>query len=65
MKTYYALKKEKEFIFPIVRRTFDELISAINTEYWYWRGLKPKGSDATMEQYMAGKKIVKVTVEDV
>ena len=65
MTTYYALKKEKEFVFPIVCRSLDELHAAINTAYWYWCGARPKGSDPKMEQYMAGKKIVKVTVEDV
>ena len=61
----YALKVKDKNIFSCWATTEKRLNERVNSAFWNWRGCQPKGSDKSMDDYMANMVKVKVTIEQI
>lgn len=60
---YYALKEKGRFAFLCAARTPKEHEEKVQQAYWRWRGVQPRETAASIDEFMAGYEQVKVTLE--
>ena len=60
---YFALKRKDSLLFRCTALTKSSFAKKIDVAYWSWRGLQPKGTEATMDQFMSDYEKVQVIVE--
>ena len=61
--TYYALKEKGLFVFSCAAQTPKEHEEKVQRAYWQWRGIQPRGTAASIDEFMTGYEQVKVTLE--
>lgn len=60
---YYALKEKGRFAFLCAARTPKEHEDKVQQAYWRWRWVQPRGTTATIDEFLAGYEQVKVTLD--
>jgi len=58
----FALKLRGSYQFTCVTSTLEDTQKAVTKAYYAWRGMRPKGSESTYEDFMVNRTIVKLTV---
>ena len=62
-RTYFALKDKTRFEFCCAATTPDEFDKKVNRAFQNWRGLRPRGTDASLDEFLSGFERVRVTVD--
>lgn len=62
-QTKYAIKRKDKFMLMQVSNSEKQLNEKIEQAYWLARGIQPKGSNYTKEDFMEDVEKVKVTFE--
>jgi hypothetical protein len=59
----YALKEKGRFAFSCVADTPKKHDEKVQQAYWRWRGIQPRGTSASRDDFLAGYERVKVVLE--
>lgn len=59
---YFALRLKSGFVFRCESRGLKEFERKVQSAYHDWKGLKPKGSTASFDDFMAQYDRVEVTI---
>lgn len=60
---YYALKEKGRFAFTCVAKTQKQHKEKVQQAYCRWRGIQPRGTTASIAEFLAGYEQVTVTLE--
>ena len=63
MTDYIAMRKSGSASFNCLAHNMEDFKTRRKTLFYNWRGMQPKGSNPSMEDFMEGKEIVKLSVE--
>ena len=59
----YALKEKWRFTFSCAAETPKKFEEKVQQAYWRWRGIQPRGTAASIDEFLASYEQVKVTLE--
>lgn len=60
---YYALKEKGRFAFSCTARTQQAHEEKVQQAYLKWRGIQPRGTPSSIDEFLAGYEQVKVMLE--